>query len=401
MLFEHIKSLVSHPFRMCLWTATLLAVTSLPTLAQEPEYTVITIEPPPGAFSIVPWGINDEGDLVGWVQFSGEPVHAFLWTEQEGLTVLPTPPGESGYDAREVSNTGIIAGGYEFGTAWTFQDGQYNILGAPPGSATTEAWAVNDGGDAVGTADPSSILDFHAFYYDASSDEIFDLAPWPSRGYDVNNSGTATGYVDLTAFRWTAESGIDLLGPLSTTYSLTFGFAINELDEVVGEAADPMSDENSRAFMFRDETGMQMIPPVGLVNRALGVNDLGVVVGETTHTGSGDKGWIWTAQTGTRVLTNLIDPDENIAIISAVDINNNGQILSLAFDNNIPDFVTARLDPVQEEVLGDLDGDGVVGVDDLLMLLSSWGACPDCPADLNGDGAVTVEDLLLLLANWS
>ncbi len=53
---------------------------------------------------------------------------------------------------------------------------------------------------------------------------------------------------------------------------------------------------------------------------------------------------------------------------------------------------------------GDVNGDGVVGVIDLLAVLAAWGPCPGdpepCPADVNDDGAVTVSDLLLVLANW-
>ena len=49
---------------------------------------------------------------------------------------------------------------------------------------------------------------------------------------------------------------------------------------------------------------------------------------------------------------------------------------------------------------GDVDGDGTVGVLDLLQLLTSWGQCT-CPADLNGDGVVGISDLLILLASWS
>ncbi len=56
-------------------------------------------------------------------------------------------------------------------------------------------------------------------------------------------------------------------------------------------------------------------------------------------------------------------------------------------------------------VTGDLDGDGVVGVLDLLILLAAWGPCSappaPCPADLDGDGSVGVGDLLIQLANWS
>ncbi len=53
---------------------------------------------------------------------------------------------------------------------------------------------------------------------------------------------------------------------------------------------------------------------------------------------------------------------------------------------------------------GDLDGNGVVGVPDLLQLLSAWGTCddglPGCQGDLTCSGTVGVPDLLQLLADW-
>lgn len=53
------------------------------------------------------------------------------------------------------------------------------------------------------------------------------------------------------------------------------------------------------------------------------------------------------------------------------------------------------------QIPGDLNGDGVVNVSDMLLLLAAWGQCDgDCPADLNGDGVVDVSDLLILLSNW-
>jgi hypothetical protein len=60
------------------------------------------------------------------------------------------------------------------------------------------------------------------------------------------------------------------------------------------------------------------------------------------------------------------------------------------------------LDP-QPDIPGDLNGDGVVNVADLLILFDYWGTCNDpdeCPADLNGDGVVNVADLLILFDNW-
>ena len=54
----------------------------------------------------------------------------------------------------------------------------------------------------------------------------------------------------------------------------------------------------------------------------------------------------------------------------------------------------------------DIDGDGVVGITDLLMLLAAWGPCPapcpsSCAADLDADCNVGISDFLLLLANWT
>ena len=48
--------------------------------------------------------------------------------------------------------------------------------------------------------------------------------------------------------------------------------------------------------------------------------------------------------------------------------------------------------------LGDLTGDGVVSVEDMLFLLSDFGCVTDCNADVDLDDAVTIADLLQLLS---
>lgn len=53
--------------------------------------------------------------------------------------------------------------------------------------------------------------------------------------------------------------------------------------------------------------------------------------------------------------------------------------------------------------VGDLDGDGVVGTADLIILLGMWGRCDNCReciADLDGDCTVGTGDLITLLGNW-
>jgi hypothetical protein len=50
----------------------------------------------------------------------------------------------------------------------------------------------------------------------------------------------------------------------------------------------------------------------------------------------------------------------------------------------------------------DLNGNGFVGVQDLIVLIMHWGPCGDapCTADLDGDGTVGIGDLIQLVLAW-
>ena len=64
--------------------------------------------------------------------------------------------------------------------------------------------------------------------------------------------------------------------------------------------------------------------------------------------------------------------------------------------------INGQLEAIAENTLpGDGNGDGVVGTDDLLAILSAWGNCQSCPEDLTNDGVVGVDDLLLVVSAWT
>ena len=105
--------------------------------------------------------------------------------------------------------------------------------------------------------------------------------------------------------------------------------------------------------------------------------------------------------------------------VTPVDLQNAGvtmtDIMKVRFTANDADtqsIVEAGLDAFKiielqcdAGIVGDLDGDGVVGILDFLALLGEWGACaqpcpPSCPADLDGDCAVGITDFFILLGNW-
>ena len=56
------------------------------------------------------------------------------------------------------------------------------------------------------------------------------------------------------------------------------------------------------------------------------------------------------------------------------------------------------LSPEEASCPLDLNGDLLISVSDVLVLLSDFGCLESCSADVNGDGAVTVSDVLQLLS---
>ena len=63
-------------------------------------------------------------------------------------------------------------------------------------------------------------------------------------------------------------------------------------------------------------------------------------------------------------------------------------------------FSVGWLFPEPDALPGDMNGDGFLNVEDLLMMLSAWGPCSGCAEDITGDGVVDVTDLLQFLSYW-
>ncbi len=67
-----------------------------------------------------------------------------------------------------------------------------------------------------------------------------------------------------------------------------------------------------------------------------------------------------------------------------------------------PRFIGVRPDMGAYEFCRyDLDHDGVVRIEDLLLLLGAWGSDPGGPPDFDGDGDVGITDLQEMMGNWS
>jgi probable HAF family extracellular repeat protein len=386
-------------------TLLLLAATVCES-AGSPSYHVAHVPQPAGSFNYNPTAINQHGHVVGWAQYSQAPtLRAWLWTPEDGLILLPAPPGETRYRATDINVFGVIAGdgGSDGGTAWRYENGTFTMLGSMPGLPISVAGGINNVNQVAGTAKDFSVLTPDRVFLHTDEGGMTNLTPdFGATGTGINNAGVVCGYSQSNnAFRWSDDGGIFFL-PAPEGLPLTFAFAINDHGQIVGEAKSA-NGNIARAFIYSDAAGIQTLPPLASqLNRALGVNHSGHVVGYSDPPGS-LLGWFWSPDEGLVILNDRIDAAEHLNIIRAIDINDTGQIVTKATDTKVGGQRLVVLSPIDAAIPGDLNGDGVVNVADLLILFDNWGDCDDCddcPADLNGDCEVNVGDLLILFDNW-
>ncbi len=88
------------------------------------------------------------------------------------------------------------------------------------------------------------------------------------------------------------------------------------------------------------------------------------------------------------------------------DVNGLVEYFVTALDDNDNLGTGATLSFEIDQVVGDVSGDGLVNVTDLIELIASWGPCSSepkvpCAADTDCSGDVDVTDLVNVISNWS
>ncbi|MHC4910074.1 MAG: dockerin type I domain-containing protein [Planctomycetota bacterium] len=87
-------------------------------------------------------------------------------------------------------------------------------------------------------------------------------------------------------------------------------------------------------------------------------------------------------------VTQLLVPGENLLAIAADDC--------FGGCHGVITWIEAEIPPCPF----DLDGNGTVFVEDLLLLLEEFRSCDESPADFDGDGCVSAADLAMLVRNF-
>ena len=166
-------------------------------------------------------------------------------------------------------------------------------LGAfPDGSGSSDATAVNDRGQVVGTRVDGQLMD---------------------------------------GFQWDARNGILPVIEDAPPFFFPFPHDINNRGEVVG---DILGTEPGRAFRWKKGEGLQDLGTLsGLATHfatARAINRWGTIVGGSQSTSGEVHGFVWRRQTGMRDLNELVDPSSELPfqaeLGAALAVNDGGSI---------------------------------------------------------------------------
>lgn len=188
--------------------------------------------------------INNAGQIAGF--YVGQPPYsmttAYRMSFPESEPAIFDPLNGAFLSPTDINEFGDVT--ISFGTAfYLYSDLTGTVrIDNPYFDGHFLAEALNDDLQVVGSVRVSANANhFHTFLYTASTDTVEDLTPssYGSGAWDINASGQVVGYnrgqrVDVHASFWTRQSGMVDLGTLGGATSNAYG--INDDGLIVGES---------------------------------------------------------------------------------------------------------------------------------------------------------------------
>jgi probable HAF family extracellular repeat protein len=237
---------------------------------------------PSGAEGGVAYGVNDSLQVVGqFTTANGDAVDGFV------------------YSSGTVTNLGSLGGGPTTGSS------------------------INNAGQIAGTSATSNGYPAGFLYSGGTMTNIGNLGYPYTYGYGINNSGsivgasaTASGYLNAFLYSGGVMENLGTLGGLSSGAN-----AINNLGQVVGYA--DLTNGTPVAFLYSGGvmSNLGSLPGLGGGSNAMGINDLGQVVGWS------DVGPNLGAQTAFLYSDGTMIDLGSGNYSEATDINNSGEVV--------------------------------------------------------------------------
>ena len=235
---------------------------------------------PPGATEAIAYGVNDAGQVALYGTFDQDPTgRAYTWSPSGGFTQLGSAPGQSYSEAWDLNDAGVVVGfaedefGYVHASQWV--GGAWSSIGGTVQPNSSWAFAINNLGQAVGFVaegpaqacifDSGAVLPIGAGDYSSAygvndlgqvvgrtrpAVGTFDLWVYAEGAFttiatgsfvqanDINNRGQVVGTVEQNAFLWQNGVLYDLNGLVPDTPGLRIAHGINDCGVIVGETDD-------------------------------------------------------------------------------------------------------------------------------------------------------------------
>jgi probable HAF family extracellular repeat protein len=322
------------------WLVGLLVVVlPLPAAAQ---YLIVELPALTGAVYGEATAINDRGDIVGRndVLSDGQiAMHAVLWKDGQTIDLGMLPGGEYSY-ATGINNRGQVVGvsqttggncdpfpftACEHGFLW--ENGVMTDLGAIAG-AFSQATAINDRGQIVGSSTTTASGDSHAVLWDDG--RIVDLGTLPDDNFGgsgataINNRGQIVGLTSGTTTRaWIWENGtMSLVDTQGGTFSMAVD--INDRGQIVG-VADRGTTQPSLLWDRGTPTILPLLPGADF-GEPTAVNSRGQSVGWVVFRDENMFAVTWQNGAEVELPTLPASPDMG-SVTAARDVNNQGHIV--------------------------------------------------------------------------
>ena len=127
------------------------------------------------------------------------------------------------------------------------------------------------------------------------------------------------------------------------------------------------------------------------------------VNGEKVLDGLAGIDWIYGEGSGNPIW--LLSDDGGVTDVERVQCSSMAILDRLLADEEVaalggPDAAGIFLGPETPPCPEDVNGDGTIGVDDILQIIAEWGDCPGCLGDVDGNDVVDVNDLLAVISAW-
>ncbi len=308
-------------------------------------------------------GMNESGQFIGYRPLGAGVFQAITW--DKNLGVVHSTPDQSHSYGFDINDAGVAVGYYgtvSANTAFMYQDGKRTDFGSS-WAGSTRAYAIDNEGRILVRQYLAGITSF--FMVDSSDFSSVQVAYFSNSEGDIQAVANESGGV---AFSWNTHDNTGFTGYLG--------------------------------WWSEDDGFVELSVPydcIGIILRT--VNESGWIMGLSHDSDYNMETFVTSAANELHIVDDRIIGHESIFMVTASDMNASGQVgTMLNFWGG--DDMTVVLSPARA---GDSNGDGLVNITDLLLIIGLWGDWPVggiCGPDLDMNGVINVNDLLLCISDW-